>query len=97
MDTLSKNDIARLIAGETGFTITDSAKFLDALENVSVFALRAGKAINLRGFIKLEPSERAGRTGRNPQTGAAVAIPAKRVIKAKASSAILGDSEGGEV
>lgn len=97
MDTLSKNDIARLIAGETGFTITDSAKFLDALENVSVFALRAGKAINLRGFIKLEPSERAGRTGRNPQTGAAVAIPAKRVIKAKASSAILGDSEGGEI
>ncbi len=97
MDTLSKNDIARLIAGETGFTITDSAKFLDALENVSVFALRAGKAINLRGFIKLEPSERAGRTGRNPQTGAAVVIPAKRVIKAKASSAILGDSEGGEI
>ena len=97
MHTLSKNDIARLIAGETGFTITDSAKFLDALENVSVFALRAGKAINLRGFIKLEPSERAGRTGRNPQTGAAVVIPAKRVIKAKASSAILGDSEGGEI
>jgi len=97
MDTLNKNNIARLIAGETGFTITDSAKFLDALENVSVFALRAGKAINLRGFIKLEPSERAGRTGRNPQTGAAVVIPAKRVIKAKASSAILGDSEGGEI
>lgn len=97
MDTLSKNDLARLIAGETGSTITDATKFLDALESVSVFALRAGKAINLRGFIKLEPSERAGRTGRNPQTGAAVVIPAKRVIKAKASSAILGDSEGGEI
>lgn len=97
MDTLSKNDLARLIAGETGFTIADSAKFLDALENVSVFALRAGKAINLRGFIKIEPSERAARTGRNPKTGAAVSIPGKRVIKAKASPAILGDSEGGEI
>ena len=97
MDTLSKNDLARLIAGETGSTITDATKFLDALESVSVFALRAGKAINLRGFIKLEPSDRAGRTGRNPQTGAAVAIPAKRVIKAKASPSILSDSEGGEI
>ena len=81
MDTLSKNDLARLIAGETGFTIADSAKFLDALENVSVFALRAGKAISLRGFIKIEPSERAARTGRNPRTGAQIKIKAAKVPK----------------
>ena len=59
--------------------------------------MQSGKTVDLRGFIKLEPTERAGRTGRNPQTGAAVEIPAKCVIKAKASPSILGDSEGGEI
>lgn len=95
--SISKNDMARLIANETGDTIAASSKFIDAFERVSKFAIRAGKKINLRGFIKIETSERAGRTGRNPITGEAVEIPAKRVVKAKMSPAFMTESEGGEI
>ena len=97
MTTLYRNDIARLIANETDVTISGASSFLEALETVCKDALRAGNTINMNGFLKLEPGERAGRMGRNPLTGAAVEIPTKRVIKAKVSPTILGDSEGGEL
>ncbi len=97
MTTLHRNDIARLIANETGDTIASATKFVAAFEAITKFALQSGKTVDLRGFIKLEPTERAGRTGRNPQTGAAVEIPAKRIVKAKVSPAVIGDSEGGEI
>ena len=95
MSTLNRGDLARLIANETGDTITAASQFLTAFENVTKFALQSGKAVDLRGFIKLETTERAARTGHNPATGAAIQIPAKRVVKTKVSQAVLGDVEGG--
>ncbi len=97
MNTINKKELSRLIANETDVTISGASSFLDALETVCKDALRAGNTINLNGFLKLEPGERAGRMGRNPLTGAAVEIPTKRVIKAKVSPTILSDSEGGEL
>lgn len=38
-----------------------------------------GKKVTLVGFGTFEPRKRASRTGRNPQTGAAIKIPAKTV------------------
>ena len=84
MSTLNRGDLARLIANETGDTITAASRFLTAFESVTKFALQSGKAIDLRGFIKLETTERAARTGHNP---------AKRVVKAKVSPSVLGGDE----
>ena len=95
MSTLNRGDLARLIANETGDTITAASQFLSAFENVTKFALQSGKAVDLRGFLKLEPAERAARTGHNPATGAVIQIPAKRVVKAKVSPAVLGEPDGG--
>ena len=93
MSTLNRGDLARLIANETGGTITAASQFLSAFENVTKLALQSGKSVDLRGFIKLETTERAARTGHNPATGAAIQIPAKRVVKAKVSPAVLGGEE----
>ena len=42
-------------------------------------ALQAGEAVELRGFGRFQLRHRAARAGRNPRTGATVAIPAKAV------------------
>lgn len=44
-------------------------------------ALADGKDVALPVIGKLKPIQRAARTGRNPQTGEAIQIPAKRVVK----------------
>lgn len=49
-----------------------------ALEEVSM-ALEQGRRVELRGFGAFSVRKREARQGRNPRTGAAVAVAAKRV------------------
>lgn len=58
---------------------------LDAFKAVVVGALERGEDVGLKGFISFESKEVAEGTGRNPQTGEEVVVPAHR--KAKASLA----------
>ena len=44
-----------------------------------VEALKSGSSIEIRGFGSFGFRDRAPRTGRNPSTGQAVKVPAKRV------------------
>ena len=53
--------------------------FLATLEEILV----KGEEIAFSGFGKFEVSERAARTGRNPQTGEEMTIEAKKVVKFK--------------
>lgn len=46
-------------------------------------ALHAGEDVTVTDQFKLFVEQKAARTGRNPATGAAIAIPAKKVIKFK--------------
>ena len=49
-------------------------------------AMAAGDRVTLLGFGTFSVSERAAREGRNPQTGATMSIPAKKVVKFKAGT-----------
>ncbi|HLU91058.1 MAG TPA: integration host factor subunit beta [Pedomonas sp.] len=49
-----------------------------------VEALASGKRVELRGFGAFSTRDRMARTGRNPRTGEAVAVEAKRVPYFKA-------------
>ncbi len=51
-------------------------------------ALQEGNDIRIVGFGTLSVSERPARIGRNPATGAEIKIPAKKVVKFKAGSAL---------
>ncbi len=44
-----------------------------------VEALRAGDKVEIRGFGRFDTRQRAGRMGRNPASGQAVAVPAKTI------------------
>jgi len=59
----------------------------DTLDTLAA-ALTEGKKINLHGFGSFSTSERAARTGRNPQTGAEVQIAASTAVKFTASQAL---------
>ena len=57
----------------------DIEKIVNALLDEIVQALRRGDRVELRGFGVFSAKLRGARTGRNPRTGAAVAV-AKRAL-----------------
>ena len=60
---------------------TDVNALLSSLETVVTDELKKGGEVTLNGLGKLKVAQKAARTGRNPQTGAAIDIPAKTVVK----------------
>lgn len=61
---------------------------LKAFTDVVAEELKKGEKIQLVGFGTFEVSERAARTGRNPQTGAEMTIAASKAPKFKAGKAL---------
>lgn len=69
------------IAADTGLSKTAaSAAFDSVIKNVED-TLKKGQKVTVVGFGTFSVSKRKARTGRNPQTGAAIKIPAKKVPK----------------
>jgi len=89
---LTKSQIADQIATKTGVTKKIAVEMLNLLAQLSY--KNAKNSFTLPGIGKLVLVKRKARMGRNPQTGAAIKIPAKKVVKfrvAKAcKDAILG-------
>lgn len=80
---MNKNELISSMASATGLTKTDSAKALDAFITSVTKSLKSGKEVRLVGFGTFGVSKRAATTGRNPRTGAAIKIPARKVAKFK--------------
>lgn len=66
----------------------DTEKALKAFTDVIGAELKKGGKVQLVGFGTFEVSERAAREGRNPQTGAPMAIAASKTPKFKAGKAL---------
>ena len=76
---MNKEQLVERVAEKTGATKKDVADVLNsALEMVSG-ALKKGEKVTLVGFGTFLVRKRKAREGRNPQTGAKIKIPAKRV------------------
>ncbi len=85
---MNKNELIASIAAATGLTKTDSAKALDAFINSVAKSLKDGKEVRLVGFGAFGVTKRAATTGRNPRTGEAIKIPARKVAKFKPGKAL---------
>lgn len=83
---MNKAELIDAIASESGLSKADSKKALDAFVSATSAAMKNNDRISLVGFGSFSVSERAARTGRNPQTGKEIQIAAKKVIKFKAGS-----------
>lgn len=67
---------------------------LDALALTVSKALGEGDDVTVPGLVKLSAKERAARDGRDPNTGAPIAIPAKMVVVAKPVKALSDHVSG---
>lgn len=79
MTAMNKQELASSVAEKTGLTKKDSEKAINAVLDSVREALHRGNKVSLVGFGTFETRDRAARSGRNPQTGATIAIPAGRV------------------
>lgn len=80
---MTKGDLVARISKEAGLTKADSDRALNAFMDNIKKALRKGDTVNLVGFGTFSVTRRKARTGRNPQTGKELKIPAARVPKFK--------------
>ncbi len=83
---MNKSELIDAIAAEAGLTKADAKKSLDAFIKATSGALKGGERVALVGFGSFAVTERNARTGRNPQTGKEITIPAKKIVKFKAGS-----------
>ena len=83
---MNKSDLIARIAEELGRPKTETEAFVNSLIGQIGKALGAGESVVLPGFGTFETRSRAARTGRNPQTGATIEIPAGYSVKVSAGS-----------
>ena len=84
---MTKNELISKVAGQTGYTKKDTGAVIDAVVAAIIETVASGEKISIVGFGTFEATERAARTGRNPQTGEAIEIAASKSPKFKAGSA----------
>ena len=76
---MNKEELVQEIAKKTKATQKDAAEVLNALVDTIQKTVAKGNKVTLVGFGTFESRKRAARTGRNPQTGKEISIPAKTV------------------
>tara|TARA_R110002126_G_scaffold26103_4_gene88637 strand:- start:322 stop:678 length:357 start_codon:yes stop_codon:yes gene_type:complete len=85
---MNKKDLVNAIAKDAGTSRAIAAKMLDSFAKNTAAALANGNRVALAGFGSFSVSKLAGRTGRNPQTGAVIKIEARKIVKFKAAAAL---------
>ena len=83
---MTKSQIAGYIANKFELTKKQGTQILEELATLA--AKEAKKGFVFPGVGKLVVVNRKARMGRNPQTGEAIKIPAKRVLKFRIAKAM---------
>jgi DNA-binding protein HU-beta len=78
---MTKSQFVSLIAAKANITKVVANQILGIIESTAISETKKNGQFVLPGLGKLVKSQRKARMGRNPQTGAAIKIPAKTVVK----------------
>ena len=81
---MNKTELINQIAESADITKAAAGKVLNGITDAISDSLQKGENVTLIGFGTFSAVKRSARTGRNPQTGKAMKIPAKTVVKFKA-------------
>ena len=85
---MNKNDVIDKVADAAGLSKADATRAVDAFTSAVSNALKAGDNVALVGFGTFEVRSRSARTGRNPQTGSTIEIPASKAPAFKPGKAL---------
>ncbi|NKI74976.1 DNA-binding protein HU-beta [Dickeya sp. CFBP 2040] len=85
---MNKSQLIDKIAADADISKAAAGRVLDAIIGSVTESLKAGDDVALVGFGTFSVRERAARTGRNPQTGKEINIPAAKVPGFRAGKAL---------
>lgn len=84
---MNKKDLASVVAEKASFGVGDTNKVIETTFGVIKETLGNGEKVEISGFGSFEAKLREARTGRNPQTGEVIQIPASVAPSFKAGKA----------
>ena len=76
---MNKTQMVDTLASKTGLTKRAVSDLLSEFMDAVMDAVKKGESVTFTGFGTFKPSKRSARTGRNPQTGETIQIPARTV------------------
>jgi len=85
---MTKTQIVRAIAEHHEVSNKQAAAFLEHLAELAIKETKKNGVFVIPGLGRLVKSNRKARMGRNPQTGEAIKIPAKTVVKFRVAKAV---------
>lgn len=85
---MRKPDLAAYIANKADIPTEKAQDVLAAIIDQITLALSKGESVSLVGFGTFEKRTRTARTGKNPQTGAAIEIAASNTVGFKPGKAL---------
>jgi DNA-binding protein HU-beta len=85
---MNKQDLITKIAQETGITKSNASAAVESFFDGITKSLKKGQPITFVGFGTFKTAQRKARMARNPQTGASIKIPKRRVPRFSAGKAL---------
>ena len=92
--TLTKAELAELLFEKVGLNKREAKDMVDTFFEEIRFALERGDSVKLSGFGNFQLRDKPQRPGRNPKTGEAIPITARRVVTFHASQKLKAIVEG---
>jgi DNA-binding protein HU-beta len=86
--SMNKQELIAKIAKDTGSSKAGAAAAVDSLIDGITRSLKKGDSITFVGFGTFKTAQRKARMARNPQTGAEIKIPKRRVVRFSAGKAL---------
>ena len=88
---MTKSEIIDLLFEKTGLTKKECASAMESTIDIIKSELESGNDVKISGFGKWNVKSKKERNGRNPKTGKAMKISARKVVSFK-PSAVLRDA-----
>lgn len=80
---MNKNDLTSAVAEKADVDVATAGSVIAAFQEVVTDQVASGEQVALTGFLTFDRVDKAATTARNPQTGEAVQVPAKKVPRVK--------------
>ena len=94
--SLNRTEFVAAVAAESGQSQAAVNGVVDAIFAVLATSVGEGTKVSIPGWLAVERTHRSARTGRNPQTGEAIQVPASNAAKVSAGAKLKTRAKTGK-